>query len=219
MGKQAKLRRDRKDGIEKVTWTPFVEANFPLDEMARMKAATSDKPYKVFMNNDYQVIVTPIGTGPYGEGLQLSIKRRDKRPIRDWRVMQRIKNELVHPEAEAIEIFPAESRLVDTANQYFLFCFTDFRWPFGFEERLVSRGGMGAVNRGFDEPPADLKSAEFMRELVTTEMARRMAAAAGAGLPHPVDQGASSDAAPAGGDHSTSPDSARTSPQDQPAGG
>jgi hypothetical protein len=39
----------------------------------------------------------------------LSIKRRDKAPIDTdhWRVLQRIKNEIVGPEHEAVEVYPA----------------------------------------------------------------------------------------------------------------
>ena len=42
--------------------------------------------------------------------------------IHDWRHFQLIKNELVGEEIEAIELYPAESRLHDTANQFHLFC-------------------------------------------------------------------------------------------------
>jgi hypothetical protein len=57
--------------------------------------------------------------------------RRDRAPIRDWRVGQRIKNQLVGAEWEAIELYPAESRVVDTANSWHLWC---MEWmPFGFE--------------------------------------------------------------------------------------
>lgn len=72
--------------------------------------------------------------------LWLSIKRRDKEPIADWRELQRVKNELVGPEYEAVQLFPAEDRLVDTANQYHLFAVEErrYRFPFGFFERLVA---------------------------------------------------------------------------------
>jgi hypothetical protein len=53
----------------------------------------------------------------------LSIKRNDKAPIMDWRDLQDIKNKLVGPEHEAIQLFPAESRCVDSANQYHLWAF------------------------------------------------------------------------------------------------
>ncbi len=53
----------------------------------------------------------------------LSVKRNDKEVIFDWRDMQDIKNKLVGPEYEAIQLFPAESRLVDTANQFHFYAF------------------------------------------------------------------------------------------------
>jgi hypothetical protein len=52
--------------------------------------------------------------------MHLSIKRRDRAAIRDWRHFQQIKNEVAGPEREAVEIFPRESRLTDGANQYHL---------------------------------------------------------------------------------------------------
>lgn len=67
----------------------------------------------------------------------LSIKRLDREPINDWRAMQKIKNSIVGPEWEAVEIYPAESRLVDTANQYHLWCW-DAPFPiYLFNERAV----------------------------------------------------------------------------------
>ena len=79
-----------------------------------------------------------------GEVTWLSIKRRDKEPIHDWRDLQRIKNDICGPDAEAMEIYPAETRLMDRANQYHLFAFqTPTRGcphpiPIGFRGRSVS---------------------------------------------------------------------------------
>lgn len=71
----------------------------------------------------------------------LSIKRVDREPIHDWRVLQDIKNAMLGEQCEAVELYPAESRLVDTANQYHLFGFDqpwpDLGFPFGFTERMV----------------------------------------------------------------------------------
>ena len=64
------------------------------------------------------------------------IKRLDKEPIHDWRDLQQIKNEVMGEEAEAIEIYPAESRKMDVANQYHLFAFTT-KIPIGFVGRAV----------------------------------------------------------------------------------
>lgn len=86
----------------------------------------------------------------------LSIRRNDRKPIRDWRHFQRIKNELAGEEREAVELFPAESRLVDEANQYHLWVLPEGeRIPVGWNVRMV--GGseeaakIGAVQRDYDD--------------------------------------------------------------------
>ena len=57
----------------------------------------------------------------------------------DWRHRQLIKNQLLGEECEAVEIYPAESRLNDTSNKYHLWGFTDpnIRLPFGMQKRDV----------------------------------------------------------------------------------
>lgn len=63
----------------------------------------------------------------------LSIKRHDRRPVHDWRKLQAIKTAIVGPNVEAVELYPAEDRVVDTANQYHLYAFPDMvALPFGF---------------------------------------------------------------------------------------
>lgn len=74
----------------------------------------------------------------------LSIKRHDKEPMNDWREMQRIKTELCGAEAEAVQLYPAEERVVDTANQYHLYVLRGERFPFGFPTGArtdIDRGG------------------------------------------------------------------------------
>lgn len=69
----------------------------------------------------------------------VSIKRHDRKAIRDWRVFQAIKNDVLGPEVEAVELFPAESRLADSVNQYHLWALPEGQsFPFGFESRFVS---------------------------------------------------------------------------------
>jgi hypothetical protein len=58
---------------------------------------------------------TPLADGKM---VHVSYHRRDRAPIRDWRVGQRIKNEVCGPEWEAVEVYPAESRVVDTSNEF-----------------------------------------------------------------------------------------------------
>jgi hypothetical protein len=89
---------------------------------------------EVYQNDIYRVEMA--SSPPF---VHLDIRRRDGQTCKEWRDFQRIKNELVGAEFEAVELFPAECRLVDTANQYHLWVHTDphYRFPFGFAERFV----------------------------------------------------------------------------------
>lgn len=90
----------------------------------------------------YQVATEDIGN-PFGiengDMIWLSIKRVDRQVIHDWREFQKIKNALVGDECEGFEIYPAESRLVDTSNQFHLWVFKSPKVsiPVGWKERLV----------------------------------------------------------------------------------
>lgn len=88
----------------------------------------------IYENDIYHVEIT------YGVPfIHLNIHRHDAGPCKDWRHFQQIKNMLVGPEYEAVELFPAESRLVDTSNEYHLWVCADtnYRFPFGFEHRWI----------------------------------------------------------------------------------
>jgi len=145
----------RKKKIE--PWTPFEHADVTETNKA-LAAAGLDPEDNILINSRYQVNVRTSPFPPPGwpcDIIHLSVKRRDKLPIHDWRDLQRIKNELVGPDNEAVEIYPAESRLVDTANQYHLWVFADpaIRLPFGFNQRLVSGedGLSGSKQRPFEK--------------------------------------------------------------------
>lgn len=92
----------------------------------------------VYVNSRYQVnmrFLTTFGLDGY---VHLSIKKLLKEPHVDWRDMQKIKNDLCGEQREAVEIYPAESRLVDTSNQYHLWVLPrGEQVPFGFEQRMV----------------------------------------------------------------------------------
>lgn len=114
----------------------------------------------MWMNNRYTVVETPVDAPgvPGGRAIHLSIKRNDRKVLRDWRDLQRIKNELVGYECEAVELFPADSRLVDTANQYHLWCLPrGIRFPFGFDygERVVNDDQAATVALGAKQRPFD----------------------------------------------------------------
>ena len=89
-----------------------------------------------------------------GKCAHLSIRRDDREPVSDWRDKQAIKNQLVGPECEGLELYPAESRLVDTANQYHLWvvCDPTSRIPFGWTERVTLNESIGgSIQRPLEE--------------------------------------------------------------------
>lgn len=133
-------------------WTAFEAAGIPplnslaIEKLAKHFGFTRERVVEalreenegssIVVNSRYQVMMRPMGDVMY-----LSIKRLDQQPIRAWRDLQRIKNELVGPECEGLELYPAESRLLDSANQYHLFVLRDpeMRIPFGHNNgRIVS---------------------------------------------------------------------------------
>jgi|SRR5579872_412026 len=78
-----------------------------------------------WMNDLYCVNVRRYPDGwPLGGGqwASLGISTCDGSPRHDWREFQLIKNEICGPEWEAIELYPAESRLLDPSNYYILWC-------------------------------------------------------------------------------------------------
>jgi hypothetical protein len=140
-------------------WGPFQPGTLPADaldvdvlmrkhgidrEMAQ-RCVDRMRRETIMMNNRYQVNMIDVGE-PFGPEVGmvrwLSIKRRDKAPIHDWRDLQRIKSELVGAECEAVELYPAESRVVDTANQFHLWVIVDptVRLPLGFVDGRVVTG-------------------------------------------------------------------------------
>jgi len=162
-GKKEKLLR-RMSVAQKEPWTPFEKAHAP-------RGLESFQGVEFYLNSRYQVNVTKFMIDPpFGRCFHLSIKTRDKAPYHDWRDFQRIKNELVGPEYEAVELYPAESRLMDTSNQYHIWCFLDFKFPFGYKKREVCEdtGNTGAAQRPFELKPEGLTVPDLREALTTT---------------------------------------------------
>ena len=112
---------------------------YSIEEYSKMYF--NGEPITIHKNDTYQVLTRRLKSeGDMPDLMWLSIKRIDKESIHDWREFQEIKNQLVGEECEGVELYPAESRKVDAANQYHLFVWDDptFRIGFGFNERLVS---------------------------------------------------------------------------------
>lgn len=142
-----------------------------LEPAGHLRAGDSDAPIPNdgthWLNDLYYVRVIRSGACQI-----LSIKPNDG-ARHDWREFQWMKNQLCGPECEAVEVYPAETRLVDTANQYYLLVLPPgLRFTFGFVEREVSE--LLLTSRSTQRPfppgrrPGDLMTIEQMRAKAAT---------------------------------------------------
>jgi hypothetical protein len=154
---------------------PFHPAELPseafdVQKMAARYSITTDaaaqqierlRRQTIYMNDRYQVNVEVL-RAPFGEAtsdiLWLSIKRRDRQPIHDWRDLQQIKSMIVGQQHEGFEVYPAETHKVDTANQYHLWVFCDpkVRLPLGSRTEISGAeeaATVGATQRPFAGKP------------------------------------------------------------------
>ncbi len=97
-------------------WQPMVLA-------AEKGASSADKSVRCWGNAWYQVVLRvrpPVPPAVEVPIAQLSIKRWDREQVFEWRDLQRIKDDILGTGIEAMQLFPASDRIVDTANQYHL---------------------------------------------------------------------------------------------------
>ena len=131
---------------KKLTWQMLVKPRG--DGLPVMTKAQAKKflrkvfNQEVWENSLYVVAVNRNMNEEFGaEITEIAITRRDKDAIHDWRHFQQIKNDIAGKDCEAIEIYPNEKRLMDTANTYWLYAFPkDYIVPFGF---MTSRNILG----------------------------------------------------------------------------
>ena len=118
-------------------WTAFaahaMKQGVPLEEARKIYEEEARLP--CWMNDLYVVTVGELESG----AMHLSIRRTDRAPCRDWRHFQQIKNQLCGPEREGVELYPAESRVVDTANQFHIWVLPPGdKWPVGYSTGVRS---------------------------------------------------------------------------------
>jgi len=162
------LRRAKSGAIGPVPWTPFRPANWTPEATAAQIRLIADLAgcnegrarehvgrlaidESIYVNSRYQVHVRDFKDG----GVHLSVKRLDQGAIHDWRDLQRTKDDLLGPDCEAVELYPAAERMVDTSNQFHLWGVRDpkYRFPIGWNEgRLISSPDHGpAAQRPFED--------------------------------------------------------------------
>jgi hypothetical protein len=100
-------------------WTEF-EQVYPM--------GYDDKPIELaegeswWRNSFYLVFRKELQPEEGIEGpVRLSIRRNDGKAIREWKHLQRVKNEVVGAEREAVEIFPPQTMVVSMNHEHHLF--------------------------------------------------------------------------------------------------
>lgn len=121
-------------------WIPMQQGEVNPQLIDACLSAGAHPPMSVWQNDVYQCTVYRVQEGPDDKVMvHLSMKRHDREAVHDWRHLQAIKNEVCGFERYAVEIYPPESRLVDSANEYHLWVFPPgFELPFGFADQLIS---------------------------------------------------------------------------------
>ena len=142
---QARAQRDEllqafNDGLQVVhdggwpAWSPMVQTH----ERGSPFCADVGCDYS-FANSRYQVLVNFDDAPGWPPMVHLRIKAHDKRCVRDWRDMQRIKNEICGTEAEGVELYPEEGRLVDEVNEFHIYVLHPAAsFPFGRKSRATA---------------------------------------------------------------------------------
>lgn len=114
--------------------------SYGVGEVEAMRMVETQKQEQFFANSEYVVTVSPIiRRRDWPDSVHIAILRHDGLPIHNWADFQEVKNQVVGESNEAIEIYPAEERLVDMGHQYHLWAFVDptQRVPLGWGKRMV----------------------------------------------------------------------------------
>lgn len=155
-GPKSVTGRTLDEAVYAVVYSTGLDPDEVRRQLEEQESRSSDE--ELWINSRYQVILSriPCQDPRLPTLVHLSIKRVDKEcPGEEhFRDFQRIKNELVGRGCEGVELYPTEDRLVDTANQFHLWCFDDatVRFPFGMGSRLVTGDSIiGTVQRPFED--------------------------------------------------------------------
>lgn len=142
--------RGRGPTVQRKPWDELEPGKVvPSAEVAAMIASGElDPDPEVWINRQYAVIVQRRDDGtPY----VLRVKRVVNGEPR-WEHLQRIKDELAGPDAEAVELFPAEARRLDLGERWLWCVRPGERWPFGRPETKTDQTSE-AEPEGEEAPP------------------------------------------------------------------
>ena len=126
--------------------TEMVRAQHPDVTDAQVAALM---PAETWGNDRYTVNVHYLD-GDRDGFVEVGVHNHKRTPHVPWRHLQQIKNEVLGPDREAVQLFPAEDRLVDTANEYWIYVYPVGKAP--MRNRRTKVGMDYGRNVGYDIP-------------------------------------------------------------------
>ncbi len=94
----------------------------------------------------------PIENAAY---LVIGVTHVSQTAIHDWRDLQAVKNDIAGEEWEGVELYPAESRLADPSNRFYLWCVPPgvLTWGLPQQRVVLTMAQSIAPQRPFPEEP------------------------------------------------------------------
>jgi hypothetical protein len=122
--------------------------------------AEAGMKYEIWENDRYYCSVRRYAKGffvknsPY---IVIGISNDDESARHDFRDFQAIKNDIAGRDWEAVELYPAESRLKDPSNRFYLWCVPKGLLKFGLPggRHVLTSAAAVAPQRPFPEEPHD----------------------------------------------------------------
>src|SRR5438477_359066 len=93
--------------LKRGPWHPLRPVELHPDDVVRHDRLGEKGHDEVWGNHEYTVFLRYLSPQGKAGAVHLSIKRVDGGPTHDWRELQAIKNDIVGPEREGIELYPA----------------------------------------------------------------------------------------------------------------
>ena len=154
----------KKKPTPKKVWQPLVLDPDWYREQQRAEVARmvrdqipdiSDERIDDLMNdetwgNDRYTVTVHFLDGDRDGFVELTIHNHRRTTHIPWRHLQQIKNEVLGADREAVQLFPAEDRLVDTANEYWLYAYPTGKAP--MRNRRTRLGMDHGRNVGYEMP-------------------------------------------------------------------
>ncbi len=126
--------------------TEMVRAQHPDVTDAQVAALMPDETW----GNDRYTVSVRFLNGDRDGFVEIGVHNHKRTPHVPWRHLQQIKNEVLGPDREAVQLFPAEDRLVDTANEFWLYVYPVGKAP--MRNRRTKVGMDYGRNVGYDMP-------------------------------------------------------------------